>query len=165
MSVHKLSKYEVADLIQLVVARHYEREWKEPSFVVIGRFADFDICSLSKKHRVEVKFESTPSRTGNLCFEYWNIDLDEPSGILATQANLWLHIIPTAEGWVGFEFEVDRLRRAVIELGESRTNGSNAIFKIIPLSDARKLARRQVTLKSRLLDLISGSDTVASTVR
>lgn len=43
---------------------------------------------------VEVKFDKRSAETGNLALEYWNPLRNKPSGLLATRASLWVHVLP-----------------------------------------------------------------------
>lgn len=132
-------------MFELQLCERYSKEWQEPCFLAIGRFSDYDFCSQSRKYSVEIKYESSPVRTGNLCFEYWNSSLNEPSGILSTRASIWLHCIDYEGEILCLEFEINKLRRYIIELGTIKHN-ENAIFKIIPLEQIRKYVKREFTI-------------------
>jgi hypothetical protein len=96
--------------------------------------------------RIEIKSEDTPSRTRNVAVEFWNTELNQASGILGTSANLWLHLIREGEAYKAIEFEVDELRRLVIEAGVVKHCGHNALCKIIPVEIFLKHARRVLRL-------------------
>lgn len=60
------------------------------------------ICHLEgARFNAEVKFDKMWSRTGNIALEYWNSKKNTPSGITATESEIWLHVInfPTMEIW------------------------------------------------------------------
>lgn len=47
-----------------------------------------------RKRLAEVKFDRMAARTGNLALEYWNSRQDKASGLLATGADIWVHVLP-----------------------------------------------------------------------
>jgi|GEM_PF-4681205 len=150
------SKYELQDHVAVEIARMYSIEFKEPFFVAIGNYSDFDVCSLSKNIRIELKCESTPSRTGNICVEFWNSDLNAPSGVLATRATLWVHLVVENDSNItAYEYDIHALRKLVIETGDIKGN-RNAIFKLIPLEVFRKHSRRSFRFDSKFLNEFSG---------
>jgi hypothetical protein len=108
--MQQFTKYELADHIAVDLARHYAEEFHEPFFVAVGRYPDADLISQSGKIKIEIKFESTPGRTGNVALEYFNTSLNEVSGVLKTKANLWLHVVPENGCFVCYEFHVDVVR-------------------------------------------------------
>jgi len=97
----------------------------EPFFVAAGKYDKFDLRSLSGRVKVEIKLETTPIRTGQVCIEFWNTDFDTASGVLGTEANIWLHLIPSGEGFEAIEYDVTRLLKLVIEHGQVKNNGRN----------------------------------------
>jgi hypothetical protein len=134
--------YDLLDRLAVEVARQYNVEFKQPFFVAVGYFPDYDIVSLDRSIKVEVKCETTPIRTGNVCIEYWNTHKDRPSGIVVTTANLWVHIVLEKDGFQAYEYDVAVLRKLVIEEGRKSDNGRNSLFKLIPLDLFKKHARR-----------------------
>lgn len=136
------SPYLFHDHIVTDVARLYSNELHQPFRVMVGDFSGYDLASEDGKILVEVKLETTPMRTGNVAIEYWNTDLDQPSGILGSTATLWLHIIPEINSFVAYEFNVPKLQRLTIEEGKVKSNGRNALCKIIPLDIFKKHAQR-----------------------
>lgn len=150
MQNSNLSGYRLLDVLTAEVARHYSNETHEAFFAVMGDFPDYDIVSASQKIRIELKCETTPMRTGNACIEYWNADYDAPSGVLSTKANLWIHILPEGDSLLAIEFDVDKLRKLVIETGELKTNGGrNALCKLIPVDVFKANARRCFVFRTR----------------
>jgi hypothetical protein len=109
---------------------------------MIGDFGNFDLANIDFSKRIEVKFETTPDRTNNVAIEYWNTELKEPSGVLATEANLWVHIIKESDQIIAIELDIDVLRKLTIETGELKDNGRNALIKCIPVDIIKKHARR-----------------------
>lgn len=150
MQNSNLSGYRLQDMLTAEVARHYSNEMREPFFAVMGDFPDYDIISASQKVRIELKCETTPMRTGRICVEVWNLDFDAPSGVLSTKANLWIHLIPENDALLAIEYDVDRLRKLVIETGELKTNGGrNALCKLIPVDVFKAHARRCFVFRTR----------------
>jgi hypothetical protein len=109
---------------------------------MIGDFGDFDLANIDFSKRIEVKFETTPDRTNNVAIEYWNTNLNEPSGVLGTEANLWVHIMKESEQIIAIELDIGVLRKLTIETGELKSNGRNALIKCIPVDIIKKHARR-----------------------
>ena len=142
------SKFLLADFRAVEIARHYYDETKIPFVVSVGKNANWDCKSFDGSIRIEIKFESTPSRTGNICLEYWNSHLDQPSGVLGTDCTLWVHIVPEGSQFVAIEYDIDRLRKLVIEEGRIASNGHDAVFKLISLTEFRKKAKRVFTFES-----------------
>lgn len=51
-------------------------------------------CKIGRtKFTTEVKFDVMAQRTGNIAIEYHNTKKDAPSGLNATKANIWAHIL------------------------------------------------------------------------
>ncbi|MBI5020549.1 MAG: hypothetical protein HZB59_03860 [Ignavibacteriales bacterium] len=138
----KLSPFLTHDHVLTDVARYYSNLDKQPYVVMVGDYPGYDIASLSEDKRLEVKVETTPIRTGNVAIEFWNSSTNRPSGILATEANIWLHIVMEKDGFIAYEFDLPSLIKLVIESGEIKKGGTNALCKIIPLSIFRKSALR-----------------------
>lgn len=149
------SKYELADHIAVELARRYAEEFHEVFFVPIGRYPDADLISQSGKLKIEIKVECASARTGNVAVEYFNSSLGEASGLLKTRANFWLHVVPENGSFMCYEFDIDTLRKLVIEHGTSKDCVSNARCKIIPIETFRKCAKRSFPFKSKFLDEIN----------
>jgi len=147
-----MNRYLQQDYLGAQIARMYSNEVGEPFFAAVGNYGDCDVQSVSGIIKIEIKTESTPIRTHNVAIEFWNIDLDMPSGVLGTKASLWLHIILTTEGWIAIEYDVDRLRKLVIEQGQIKSNGKNSIFKLIPVDEFKKHAKRVYPFESKFLN-------------
>ena len=147
-----ISQYELQDHIAVELARIYSNEFKEVFFVAVGHYSDCDLVSRSGNVKLEIKCETTPIRTGNVCLEFWNTSLNKPSGVLSTKATVWLHLVLETQGFVAYEYDIDTLRRLVIEHGVVKSNGRNALCKIIPLGIFKKYARRSFPLQSRFVE-------------
>src|SRR6266849_5381754 len=137
------SPYIIHDHLVTDVARIYSNEYKVPFSVMVGDFSDYDLASFDGEMRVEVKFESTPLRTGKVAIEFWNTELNKPSGILGTTANIWLHLVQLETEIIAYEYDIEALRRLAIEQGEVKQGGRNALCKIISLESIRSNANRQ----------------------
>lgn len=141
------SKYQWQDYLVVNVARFYSDEYGKPFMAAVGKFEDYDIVSADGEISIEVKCETTPSRTGNVAIEFWNTDFDTASGILSTKANLWLHIVLEGGTFTGYEWEVGKLRKLSMEIGAVKAGGVNSLCKIIPLEQIRVGALRQFEVK------------------
>ncbi len=137
------------DTLASLIARQYSDELKEPFFVAVGDFGQWDICSNSKTYKVEIKVDVSAGESGNLCIEYWNNSLNKPSGILGTEANYWLHVVPEAKTLKCYEFKIEELHKAVIEHGRVTSGGDfgNSCLCLIPVSKASQYASRQFTIE------------------
>ena len=82
----------VSHILELAVAEHYWQKTGEVIFVPVGLFREYDGVSRSRQLTFEVKFEKLARDTGNLCFEFSY--RGRPSGIAATSAQRWVHMIP-----------------------------------------------------------------------
>jgi hypothetical protein len=156
----EMSQFLRQDHLATSIARIYSNELREPFHVAIGDFPDWDIISASGKIRVEIKSETTPIRTNNVAIEFWNTEFDQPSGVLATKANRWLHLVLTPEGFLGIEYDINILRKLVIETGEVKSNDRNSLCKIIPLEEFRKHALRVSPVVSQYLTQLGSSKEV-----
>lgn len=141
-----MNRYRLSDLVACRLARRYCDLYGRPFFVVVGDFSGYDMKSVDGEISIEVKMETTPRRTGNVAIEFWNTELAEPSGILGTSANLWLHIIPEGGAFVAYEFDVNTLRKLVIEEGVVKSNNRNALCKIIAVDVFKQHALRHFEL-------------------
>jgi hypothetical protein len=140
--VNKISPYLFHDYICTQLARQYSNELKQPFFVSIGEYGPCDIRSADGRVRTEIKVDTSSIRTKALALEYWNTELNTASGILATEANTWLHVVLEASGHVAYEFSIDNVRRLALEAGVTKRAGHNALIRVVPLDVARKYARR-----------------------
>lgn len=81
----------------------------------------YDITLLrddGSRRKVEVKWDKRAGQTGNLYFEVENTRQRAPSGIMATSADIWCHVV--GEGQQALLSRVDRLRE-VLETGRFRS--------------------------------------------
>lgn len=144
------SKYLAADFLQYVVARHYEPRFGN-SFVTVGNFPDYDI-SFPNGPKMEVKIDRTAETTGNACIEYSY--RNKPSGILATSASVWIHIVPSGKKLVGYEMDVKRLLCLCIESGKCSGGGDGnmSLFKLIPLQKIKEISSQVFELNTQFTE-------------
>lgn len=133
------------------IARKYSDEHHQPFLVAVGDNKEYDIISKDRKLKIEVKCETTTLRTGKIAVEYWNSQYNTPSGILATKATLWVHIVPEQGGLIAYEFEIVTLHKLVIEEKNTSSNYRDALFKLISLDKVKKYAKRSFPFNSRFL--------------
>ena len=77
-----------------------------------GRFYDWDLSVAQvatgyEVFTVEVKYDEMQAKTGNIAIEFYNSKLDRPSGLSATKADLWCHVL-TDSTWIT---NVDKLKK------------------------------------------------------
>ena len=77
-----------------------------------GRFYDWDLSVAQvgtgyEVFTVEVKYDEMQSQTGNIAIEFYNSKLDRPSGLSATKADLWCHVLKDST-WIT---SVDKLKK------------------------------------------------------
>ena len=142
------SKYLAADLLQVLIARHYEPRYGN-SFVCIGNFPGYDI-KFSSGQTAEVKCDRSAVETGNACIEYWF--KNRASGILATSASFWLHIVPEGSKFVCYEMDTKRLLRLCLETGRVKAGGDSglSLFKLIPLERIKEISSQVFVLDHEL---------------
>tara|TARA_R110000824_G_scaffold268532_1_gene457157 strand:+ start:653 stop:1150 length:498 start_codon:yes stop_codon:yes gene_type:complete len=69
-----------------------------------GAFTDWDlsasdIVSGVEVFTVEVKYDEMQAKTGNIAIEIYNPKSGKPSGLTATKANLWCHVLQDS-AWI-----------------------------------------------------------------
>ena len=77
-----------------------------------GRFYDWDLSVAQvgtgyEVFTVEVKYDEMQAKTGNIAIEFYNSKLDRPSGLSATKADLWCHVLKDST-WIT---SVDKLKK------------------------------------------------------
>lgn len=63
-----------------------------------GKFQPYDLevhHPATGTFTIEVKYDLYSAKSGNLAFEYFNPKQEKPSGILATKADYWCHVLPS----------------------------------------------------------------------
>jgi hypothetical protein len=146
------SKYRNADLLQLVVARHFEAELGA-SVVSIGNAPRWDV-RFENGITLEIKLDAMFITTSKVAVEYWNLRRNSPSGILSTQATLWIHCLPEGDALRCYEIDVMRLRRAVIETGELKRGGdyNASLMKVLPIKQIREIASSEFVLHDEIIE-------------
>ena len=146
-----MNKYREADLIACMLARIMCDLCNRPFLVAVGDVPGYDLRSVDGEVSIELKKEATPERTGNVALEYWNTDRDVPSGILATAANTWVHLLPENGRWRCFEFSIGTIRKLAMEHGTTKANGTNALLRLVPVEIFKQHARRSFGLDERFI--------------
>lgn len=101
---------------------------------------EFDIKAKisKKKFTLEVKFDVMACRTGNVAIEFWNSKKNEPSGLSATKADIWSHVILDDNNMTVWMANCDTLREFV-EDNPTRTlmkaGDNNAAIYLYPEDD------------------------------
>jgi hypothetical protein len=150
--------YFFADVLALIIARRYESR-RGPSYVSVGNVPQFDI-RFQDKSSYEVKFDQVASVTGSWAIEYWNSDTDQPTGILRTESDFWIHCVPDPGGSVirCYEVSTTRLLKFCLETSSDRLSrgGNNAasLLILIPAKDIEKLASYTFEIKHEVLDFL-----------
>jgi hypothetical protein len=146
-----MNRYILADIIQVLIARYYERELGS-SEVSVGNRPNWDI-KFQDGTTMEVKLDTAAKTSGNAAIEYWDLRRNKATGILGTAAKIWLHLIPEGEGLRIYEFEVDRLRRAVIEGGKVITGGDEnaSVMKLLQVEILKKVSSASYRIDDDLL--------------
>jgi hypothetical protein len=140
------------DQIALEIARLYADQRRQPIFVAVGYFPDYDVISRDREFRMEIKCETTSIRTGMLAFEYWDAKENRASGALGTVATHWLHIALTPNGLEAFEFPIAILRKMILEQGHTARTSGDMICRLIPIEICRLYATRVFPFRTRFLD-------------
>jgi hypothetical protein len=136
----------VIRIVEQEVCEYYAKKLEEPMFLAVGYFKDYDSVSLSRQLKIEVKFEEKARDTLNLAFEVsYN---GTTSGLAATKANTWVHVIPIdRERMSCLEFDVSTLREATRNLPSYwGGDGKRSELKLLPVSEAWKIATRKFEL-------------------
>jgi hypothetical protein len=136
------------------MARFFERE-RGPSQVSVGNAPRFDI-RWKTGVTAEVKLDVCAARTHNAAVEYWDSRRNAPSGILTTEADNWLHLVPEGDALRCYELETKRLLKLCIEKGVTRLGGDYgaSVMKLIPLNDIAEAASRDFVLDYELVKSI-----------
>jgi hypothetical protein len=139
------SEYHAADFLQCLIARHYERE-HGPAEVMVGFVLRWDI-RFSDGVTAEVKCDTLAARTYKAAIEFWFNG--RPSGILESEAKLWIHCVPEGRALRCYELDRRHLLRLCIECGEVKPGGdySSSLLKLIPLQEIRKISNRDFLLE------------------
>lgn len=141
---------EVSTVIETALARYYSDRFGEPMFVAVGLWSKWDLSNRSASFTVEVKFDSTATRTGHLALETFNAG--KPSGLSVTEALRWCHCVPGAdpERITVYEFKVETLRRVLPTLTMKRGGYElRSTLVLLPVEQARTLAESVFAVRVR----------------
>lgn len=69
----------------------------------------------------EVKHDLYANRSGNIAIEFFNSKKSAPSGITATKADYWVHVLTDENGSVGYIVEVPNLKKFLDTVKPHRT--------------------------------------------
>lgn len=104
-------KGEIAeDSVATILSCHWDVH--KASDLEKGRFYDWDLSVAQigtdyEVFTVEVKYDEMQAKTGNIAIEFYNSKLDRPSGLSATKADLWCHVLQDSV-WIT---SVDKLKK------------------------------------------------------
>jgi hypothetical protein len=145
--------YQTADFLQVLIARHFEKE-RGPSVVSVGNCPGFDI-RWKNGTAAEVKLDTLAAKTFNACIEFWNNRKNCPSGILATNTDVWLHCVPEGNTLRCYEVNTKRLLRLCLETGRVENGGDfgASMFKLIPMAALAQIANDTFKLEGELVVL------------
>lgn len=141
------NEYISADILGVLIARHYERQ-HGASVVSVGLAPKWDI-QFKDGSTFEVKEDKKAAETLNAAIEYWNVKRNAATGILSTQASVWLHCVPNGSGLHCYEIETKRLLRLCIETGNVVSGGdfNGNLMKLIPLQELKKICSNEFDLE------------------
>jgi hypothetical protein len=155
-TMNSFTRYEVSDHLAVELARKYAEELGEPFSVIVGSYPGYDIISQSHDVKIEIKCETTPIRTGNVAIEIYNRVLQRPSGIESTEANLWLHLVLTPEGFIAIEYTVEKLKDVINKYGIKTYCSYNSTCMLVPLDTFKKLSQRVFPFETKFYNELTG---------
>ncbi len=140
------SDFSAQDYIQVLIARHYEKE-RGASFVSVGNVPEFDV-RFKNQTSIEIKVDTTAARTHNACIEFWDVRRSKPTGILETQATDWLHCVPEGDTLRCYEMDTKKLLKLCFECGQVKSGGdyNASLLKLIPLQEIREISNSDFVL-------------------
>ena len=154
--MEQFTRYEVSDHLAVELARRYSEEVGEPFMVFVGSHPGYDIVSQSQDLKIEIKYETTPIRTNNVALETYNTQLQCPSGIDSTGADLWIHLVLTPEGFLAIEYDVAKLKEIASQYGNKMSCSYNSVCMIVPLEIFKKHCRRSFLFDTKFYNEIVG---------
>jgi len=54
---------------------------------------DYLVTKRDKQYKLEVKSDFYASKSGNICFEFYNPKTNKASGVTVTEADFWVHLL------------------------------------------------------------------------
>ena len=120
---------------ELRVALYFMLQGAHVRIGYTGQRYDLSVIPPQKpRFSVEVKWDKRAGETGNLYFEIRNTRRNEPSGIAATTADLWCHVI--GEGDEALLAPVPRLRKLLrskkLRQVETKAEDGNSLGLLAP---------------------------------
>ena len=106
----KIKGEDAEDSVAKILSHHWNVY--KASDLKTGAFSDWDL-SVSQKETgcevftVEVKYDEMQGKTGNIAIEIYNSRSGKPSGLTATKASLWCHVLKDSV-WIT---SVDKLKK------------------------------------------------------
>jgi len=103
-----LTDIKKGDSAEQSVATILSEHWfvEQSSSLHKGSFTDWDLIAVDVDEvtdrpffTVEVKYDEMQSSTGNIAIEIHNSKSDKPSGLSATKADLWCHVLKDS-AWI-----------------------------------------------------------------
>jgi len=122
--------------------------------VAIGNNSLCDIFALDGSNKKEVKCETTPLRTNQLCFENFDKIRNKPSGFAISEFDEWVHIALTPEGFIAFELGREAFFRLIREGKGVWDENKSAKFRLVPLREAERYAQRVFPFKTNFAEEI-----------
>ncbi len=106
----KLKGEKAEDSVAKILSHYWDIH--KASDLIKGRFYDWDLSAVQpgtgcEVFTVEVKYDEMQSETGNIAIEIYNTKLGKPSGLSATKADLWCHVLKGST-WIT---SVDKLKK------------------------------------------------------
>ena len=98
----KIKGASAEDSVLQILSAHWDVH--KSSDLKKGRFYDWDLSASQpgtgyEVFTVEVKYDDMQSQTGNIAIEIYNPKSDKPSGLTATKADLWCHVLKDS-AWI-----------------------------------------------------------------
>lgn len=74
---------------------------------------DIEAKLVGRTFTIETKFDLYESLSGNIAIEFHNPKVGKPSGINATKADLWVHVVKDGTGYQAWVARVDKLKEYI----------------------------------------------------
>lgn len=106
----KIKGENAEDSVAKILSCHWDVN--KASDLETGAFSDWDLSAAQvgtgyEVFTVEVKYDEMQSKTGNIAIEIYNPRSGKPSGLTATKATLWCHVLQDSV-WIT---SVDELKK------------------------------------------------------
>lgn len=154
--MNQFTRYEISDHLAVELARKYSEELGEPILVSVGSNPGYDMMTQSQDLKYEIKKENKTLSSGNLAIEIFNRKYQCKSGIESTEANVWLHLCLTPEGYLCLEMDVEKLREIAMQYGKNTNCAYNSVCMIVPLEIIKKHCRRMFIFDTKFYKELGG---------